>query len=112
MNQEIKVVLEETVSIEDAALSNAIDETEFSVTELGEQENSYTAKLKYNGMFEVLFLFDLIKNENLAASDLVSVRLFETSSPAKSVRIGTEQTLHLNSCLKLQPLMNNRFFDY
>lgn len=41
-----------------------------------------------------------------------SIRVFETSLPVSTIKIGSEKNINLNSCLKLSPVVGDRFFDF
>jgi hypothetical protein len=63
-------------------------------------------------MFEVLFVFDFVNNTNLTKADFIAIRLLETSKGSKFTKIGTENNINLQDCLKLAPLINNTYYDY
>ena len=63
-------------------------------------------------MFEVFFVFDFVNNTNFSKADCIAVRLLETSKKSTFTKIGTENNINLQDCLKLTPLISKTYYDY
>ena len=80
-----------------------------TIPELLELEWAYSATIKYMDIFEVTFLFDVIRNDNSSDADMAAIRVLETSRPVKEIKIASDR---MGMGTKIHPLMKSIYFDY